>query len=74
MNVNFNLVKNNHSWNSTIHQLNSDVLTRHVLMKGDVDNVDISFSYCEKTCKGKIQIMRLSVIFLSLFNTLRVLK
>ncbi len=31
------------------------VLTRHVLMKGDVDNVDISFSYCEKTCKGKIK-------------------
>ncbi|WP_305406051.1 hypothetical protein [Photobacterium leiognathi] len=55
MNVNFNLVKNNHSWNSTIHQLNSDILTRHVLMKGDVDNVDISFSYCEKTCKGKIK-------------------
>ncbi|EAR55860.1 hypothetical protein SKA34_16865 [Photobacterium sp. SKA34] len=51
MNVNFDLLKNKHSWNSTIHQLNSDVLTRHVLMKG---NVDIKFTYCEKTGKGDI--------------------
>lgn len=54
MNVNFNLLKNKHSWNSTIHQLNSDILTRYVLMKGNVDNVDINFTYCEKTCKGDI--------------------
>lgn len=52
--VNFNILKDKISWNVLIHQLNSDVLLRHVLMKGNVDNIDIQFSYCEKTCEGNI--------------------
>ncbi|MEC6799108.1 MULTISPECIES: hypothetical protein [Photobacterium] len=52
--VNFNLVKNQRTWSANIHQLNSDVLKRHVLINGNVDNLDISFSYCEKTSAGNI--------------------
>ncbi len=52
--VNFNILKGNVSWNATVHQLNSDILLRHVLMKGNVANVNIEFSYCEKTCEGDI--------------------
>ena len=53
--VTFNLLKDKHSWNSSIHQLNSDVLLRHVLLKGNVECQDIHFSYCEKTSQGKIK-------------------
>ena len=52
--VNFNLVKDQRAWTANIHQLNSDVLKRHILINGNVDNLDISFSYCEKTAAGKI--------------------
>ena len=52
--VKFNMLKDEISWNALIHQLNGDVLLRHVLMKGNVDNVDVQFSYCEKTCEGNI--------------------
>ncbi|MDX1304024.1 hypothetical protein [Photobacterium sp.] len=52
--VNFNILKGNISWDALIHQLNSDVLLRHILMKGNVDNMDIKLSYCEKTCEGNI--------------------
>ncbi|MGF1728503.1 hypothetical protein L4D19_02810 [Photobacterium kasasachensis] len=52
--VNFSIFKSNYSWTSVIHQLNSDILTRHVLMKGNVDNVGVSFSFCEETREGAI--------------------
>ncbi|MGF1723363.1 hypothetical protein [Photobacterium nomapromontoriensis] len=52
--VNFNIFKNAVSWNAIIHQLNGDILLRHVLMKGNVDNLDINFSYCEESGEGKI--------------------
>nr|WP_237666070.1 MULTISPECIES: hypothetical protein [unclassified Vibrio] len=45
---------NQHRWSSDIHQLNSDVLTRHVLAKANVDTC-IHFTYCEQTCKGEIK-------------------
>ena len=45
--VKFNMLKDEISWNALIHQLNGDILLRHVLMKGNVDNVDVQFSYCE---------------------------
>ncbi|MGF1785688.1 hypothetical protein L4D00_07835 [Photobacterium swingsii] len=54
MTVNFNIFKGNTSWNALIHQLNSDILLRHILMKGNVDTIDLNLSYCEETGKGKI--------------------
>ncbi|MGR5126579.1 hypothetical protein [Photobacterium swingsii] len=54
MTVNFNIFKGNISWNALIHQLNSDILLRHILMKGNVDTIDLKLSYCEETGKGKI--------------------
>lgn len=52
--VNFNIFKGAVSWNALIHQLNGDILLRHVLMNGNVDNIDIDFSYCEESCEGNI--------------------
>ncbi|EDQ02175.1 hypothetical protein KT99_20284 [Shewanella benthica KT99] len=54
MTVNFNIFKNEISWNALIHQLNGDVLLRHILMKGNIDNRNIELSYCDETCQGKI--------------------
>ena len=54
MKVNFTIFKNNVSWDALIHQLNSDVLLRNILMKGELDSFDIDFSYCEETDKGSI--------------------
>lgn len=50
----FNILRGNVSWSALIHQLNGDVLLRHVLMKGNVDDLNVEFSYCEKTCEGNI--------------------
>lgn len=52
--VNFNIFKDKVSWNTLIHQLNGDVLLRHVLVKGNVGNMNLKFSYCEKLCEGNI--------------------
>ena len=52
--VSFNILKGEISWNALIHQLNSDVLLKHIRVKGNVDNIDIKLSYCEKTCEGNI--------------------
>lgn len=54
MKVNFTIFKNNVSWDALIHQLNSDVLLRNILMKGELDSFDIDFSYCEETGQGSI--------------------
>ncbi|GIU24472.1 hypothetical protein [Shewanella sp. MBTL60-007] len=54
MRVNFNIYKDNISWDAFIHQLNSDVLLRHVLVKGNVVDRNIDFSYCDETRQGKI--------------------
>ncbi|MGS0682596.1 hypothetical protein ACVBIL_15710 [Shewanella sp. 125m-7] len=54
MRVNFNIFKDNISWNALIHQLNGDVLLRHVLVKGNVVDRNIDFIYCDETCQGKI--------------------
>ena len=54
MKVNFTIFKNNVSWDALIHQLNSDVLLRDILMKGELDSFDIDFSYCEETAQGSI--------------------
>ncbi|MGL4476071.1 MAG: hypothetical protein ACRCT7_16705 [Shewanella sp.] len=54
MRVSFNIFKNNISWDALIHQLNGDVLLRHVLVKGNVEDRDIDFIYCDETCQGQI--------------------
>ncbi|KZX55557.1 hypothetical protein A3712_06660 [Vibrio sp. HI00D65] len=54
MNIKFNLFKDNLSWSGVIHQLNSDILKRHVLVNGNVGCVDVRFSYCEATSTGRI--------------------
>ncbi|MGF1692724.1 hypothetical protein [Photobacterium kagoshimensis] len=54
MTVNFNIFNGNISWSALIHQLNSDILLRHILMKGNVGTIDLKLSYCEETGKGNI--------------------
>lgn len=54
MRINFNILKDDISWESSIHQLNSDVLLRHIRMNSNVDDFNIDFSYCETKCEGNI--------------------
>ncbi len=37
-----------------MHQLNSDILKRHVLVLGKVSDIDLEFHYCEQSGKGQI--------------------
>ncbi|PFG57809.1 hypothetical protein ATG66_0306 [Vibrio sp. ES.051] len=50
----FNLEQSHTSWKAKIHQLNGDVLRRHVLPKLHSDCYLIDFQYCEKTLSGTI--------------------
>ncbi|UGA56582.1 hypothetical protein [Vibrio sp. VB16] len=52
--VSFTMLKDEISWDAPIHQLNSDILLRHIRLNGNVDSIDIELSYCEKTCEGDI--------------------
>jgi len=52
--IEFNLEQPQTSWNAKIHQLNSDVLRRHVLPKLHSNCYKINFNYCEKTQFGTI--------------------
>jgi hypothetical protein len=52
--VTFNLLEDEITWKSTLHQLNSDILKRHVLFHGSLRDINISFLYCEATFSGKI--------------------
>jgi hypothetical protein len=52
--VNFNILNGEISWKALIHQLNGDILLRHILMKGNVGDINLKLSYCEKTCEGNI--------------------
>ncbi|QUJ70155.1 hypothetical protein KDD30_18650 (plasmid) [Photobacterium sp. GJ3] len=52
--VNFTLYQTNVSWSSKIHQLNDDVLMRHVQVKGQMASRDVGFSYCEASQTGEI--------------------
>lgn len=54
MKITFNLFRDNLSWDRIIHQLNGDVLRRHVLVSGNVDDMNVKFSYCEATLTGSI--------------------
>ncbi|WED29769.1 hypothetical protein L3V77_20380 [Vibrio sp. DW001] len=52
--VSFTMLKGEISWDAPIHQLNSDILLRHIRLNGNVDSIDIELSYCEQTCEGDI--------------------
>ncbi|MGR5067764.1 MULTISPECIES: hypothetical protein [Vibrio] len=52
--IEFNLTKPNISWCAKIHQLNSDILRRHILRKLQSACYLIDFKYCEKTHSGSI--------------------
>lgn len=54
MKITFNLFKDNLSWDGIIHQLNGGILRRHVLVSGNVDDMNMKFSYCETTLTGSI--------------------
>ncbi len=52
--IEFNLEQPQTTWNARIHQLNGDILRRHILPKLQSATVFIDFAYCEKTCEGSI--------------------
>ncbi|WP_028023550.1 hypothetical protein [Enterovibrio calviensis] len=52
--IDFRLHKENASWQAEIHQLNSDILKRHILPKMTSSHHDIDFEYCDQTGAGKI--------------------
>lgn len=54
MKVTFKLFKDDYSWDGVIHQINSDILKRHVLVNGNLPSMNVRFSYCESTAIGII--------------------
>jgi len=52
--VNFHILKGAVSWSSTIHQLNSDVLLRHIRFNSHLNEFDFDFSFCEEQGKGQV--------------------
>ncbi|BAX51525.1 hypothetical protein PDPUS_1_00150 [Photobacterium damselae subsp. piscicida] len=52
--INFDLLKEKCSWQSEIHQLNSDILCRHILLNGKVDDLDMTFTFCEQSGSGEV--------------------
>ena len=54
MQINFNMFTNSRSWVSVIHQLNSDILKKLVLLNQGHNSFNLSFDYCEDQCKGHI--------------------
>ncbi|HAS6109068.1 TPA: hypothetical protein I7139_07965 [Vibrio vulnificus] len=52
--INFNIYKYNLNWSAEIHQLNSDILTRHVVLKTQFGLFDLNFDFCEKSNQGSI--------------------
>lgn len=54
MRIEFNIFENNTKWSALTHQINSDILLRNVLVKGQVSDLDLEFSYNENTQEGTI--------------------
>ncbi len=52
--IEFNLAQPQTTWNARIHQLNGDILRRHILPKLQSTSILIDFTYCEKTSEGTI--------------------
>lgn len=53
--INYYLYKNKTAWSANIHQLNSDVLKRHILPKIKTNSLDLRFSFCEAKNTGQIK-------------------
>jgi hypothetical protein len=66
MNIHFNI--KHCSWNATINQLNSDILTRHILSHRNcnLETLHFNFVYDEETSQG--QIMSADDKFIGHFN------
>lgn len=62
MRIEFNIFENSNNWTSTAHQINSDILLRNVFMKGQVSDLNVSFTYDETEHCGKIINARHQVI------------
>jgi hypothetical protein len=54
MKVTFKSIKDNVTWVSEPHQLNSDILLRHFLTRAKTKDLNLAFSYCESTHTGTI--------------------
>lgn len=54
MRIEFNIFASNKSWSATSHQINSDILIRNVLAKGQVSDINLSFTYDEVEQQGQI--------------------
>lgn len=52
--IEFYLDKPQTNWTAQIHQLNSDILRRHILPKLQHTSLFIDFEYCEKSSQGAI--------------------
>ncbi|EPB0668677.1 hypothetical protein ACQ902_001431 [Vibrio mimicus] len=52
--IEFHLLKNNLHWSAKIHQLNSDILQRHILPRINSNHYPIYFNFCEIQQSGKI--------------------
>ncbi len=52
--IEFKLEQPQTTWNATIHQLNGDILRRHILPKLQSTSIFIDFTYCEQTSEGTI--------------------
>ncbi len=52
--IEFNLEQPQTTWNARIHQLNGDILRRHILPKLQAASIFIDFTYCENSCEGAI--------------------
>ncbi|MDN3612504.1 hypothetical protein ACODM8_14785 [Vibrio ostreicida] len=53
--IKYHLHHSETSWSATIHQLNSDVLKRHILPRVNTHFFDLDFSYCESSSTGEIK-------------------
>ncbi|PAR31539.1 hypothetical protein CGT99_11250 [Vibrio metoecus] len=52
--IEFHLLQNNLRWSAHIHQLNSDILQRHILPRINSNHYPIYFIFCEINQTGKI--------------------
>lgn len=53
--IHYHLYSRSTSWSASLHQLNSDVLKRHVLPQLNTDDLDLHFSFCEVSESGQFQ-------------------
>ncbi|USD96234.1 hypothetical protein CTT30_09145 [Vibrio coralliilyticus] len=53
--IKYYLNHNKDSWSSTINQLNSDVLRRHILPRVHTHCLDLNFTFCEFENTGEIK-------------------